>query len=264
MYRIATRDEPSSTHRAKRPRELLHAIYEYVGYYGGLLVLGVLCLLFTLLSVPLYWLVARRVGAPLGRAAMSRSMRWYWRLMQWARVVELDITELDSLREERSLVIAPNHPALLDAMLVISRLERVVCIMKAEIWDNVFLGAGSRLAGFIRNDAPVNMIKAAVEELNAGAQLLVFPEGTRTRKPPINAFKGGFALIAKKARAPIQTVFIETDSPFLSKGWPLLKRPALPIVFRARLGRRFEVTGDLKDFIEQLEDYYRQELGSGA
>ena len=37
-----------------------------------------------------------------------------------------------------------------------------------------------------------------------GVQLLVFPEGTRTREPPINAFRGGFALMAKRSGAAVQ------------------------------------------------------------
>ena len=56
----------------------------------------------------------------------------------------------------------------------------MVCITKASIWDNWFLGGGARLAGYIRNDAPVNLIRRSVAELRAGHQLLVFPEGTRT------------------------------------------------------------------------------------
>ena len=34
---------------------------------------------------------------------------------------ELDLEALDALRSEAGLVIAPNHPALLDVMLVVSR-----------------------------------------------------------------------------------------------------------------------------------------------
>ena len=85
-------------------------------------------------------------------------------------------------------------------------------------------------------------------------------EGTRTRKGPVNRFKGGFALIAKQSGTPLQTVFIETNSPFLSKGWPILKKPELPLIYRARLGKRFEVSGNVKSFVSELEAYYRQEL----
>ncbi len=115
--------------------------------------------------------------------------------------------------------------------------------MKAQIWDNLVLGGGARLAGYIRNDSAHGMVRCSARELRGGRPLLVFPEGTRTRRRPVNDFKGGFALIAKMARAPIQTVFIETDSPFLGKGWPLLKKPRFPLVYRARLGKRFTVEG---------------------
>ena len=59
---------------------------------------------------------------------------------------------------------------------------------------------------------------------------------------------------------PMATVFIETNSPFLSKGWPILKKPELPLIYRARLGKRFEVSGNVKSFVSELEAYYRQEL----
>jgi 1-acyl-sn-glycerol-3-phosphate acyltransferase len=88
----------------------------------------------------------------------------------------------------------------------------------------------------------------------------VFPEGTRTGSATLNSFRGGFALIAKRAGAHVQTVFIETDSAFLGKGWPLLRKPALPLRYRVRLGRRFEVSGSVRAFVVALEGYYREEL----
>jgi 1-acyl-sn-glycerol-3-phosphate acyltransferase len=188
--------------------------------------------------------------------------RGFLTMMRASGVMKLDLSALDALRGQPSLVIAPNHPCLLDAVFVIAHVPEVSCIMKAQIWDNVVLGGGARLAGYIRNDSVNNMVRSSAHELREGWPLLVFPEGTRTRRRPVNDFKGGFALIAKMARAPVQTVFIETDSPFLSKGWPLLKKPRFPLVYRARLGKRFTVEGDLKAFMRELEVYYREELSA--
>ena len=173
-----------------------------------------------------------------------------------------DLSALDGLKNEKGLILAPNHPTLLDAVLILSRMPAAVCIMKAELWDNIFLGGGARLAGYIRNDTPINLIRTSAEALQGGAQLLVFPEGTRTRAKPINSFKGGFALIAKQAGVPIQTIFIDAENPCLTKGWPLSKKPVMPVVYRARLGKRFEVTGDVKTFVDDLEHYFRDELGT--
>jgi Tat protein secretion system quality control protein TatD with DNase activity len=66
--------------------------------------------------------------------------------------------------------------------------------------------------------------------------------------------------IAKHAKVPVLTLLIETDSPYLSKGWPLLRVPRLPITYRIRLGRRFDPPADAKQFTRELETYFRHEL----
>jgi 1-acyl-sn-glycerol-3-phosphate acyltransferase len=153
---------------------------------------------------------------------------------------------------------------MMDVILVISRLTDVGCVMKAELWDNIFLGAGARMADFIRNDSPRSMIKMAVHDLQRGSQLLIFPEATRTVTEPVNPLSGGFALIAKKANAPIQTILIETDSPYLRKGWSLFRLPPMPITFRLQLGRRFEPRDDVESLIADVERYFIEQLSKDA
>ncbi len=224
---------------ARNIKQWLMLPVQYAQIYGAFFIFGVGGILFTLISAILYPLLPRDFGAKLGQTTMYRLFRLYVWITSKMGTLKVDLSALDSLRNEKGLVIAANHPGLLDAVLVISRLPRVTCIMKAEIWDNIFLGGGSRLAGYIRNDTPVNMIRLAAEELERGEHLLVFPEGTRTRKKPINSFKGGFALIAKRAHAPVQTVFIETDNPCLSKGWPLVQKTRHAGDLSRALGKTF-------------------------
>jgi 1-acyl-sn-glycerol-3-phosphate acyltransferase len=138
-------------------------------------------------------------------------------------------------------------------------------VMKSELMANVLLGPGARLAHYIRNDSTRQMVREAVKDLRAGGVLLLFPEGTRTVRAPINPLKKSVAVIARRARVPVQTLIVETDSPFLSKGWPLPARPLLPVTYRVRLGRRFDPPQDAARFMRELEQYYRSELqGSTA
>ncbi|MEO8752579.1 MAG: lysophospholipid acyltransferase family protein [Casimicrobiaceae bacterium] len=206
------------------------------------------------------WLLPRRIGTRVGQWGIMVCFRIQVAVMGLTGRIFCDVSELDALRADGGLVIAPNHPSLLDVVLVTSRLSRVTCIMKANLWDNVLLGGGARLARYIRNDSPSGMVKLAVDEIRRGSQLLVFPEGTRTVHRPVNRFKGGFALIAQRAGVPVQTVFIETNSPFLGKGWPVWRRPAMPLCYRVRLGRRFTVSGDVKAFSTMLEAYFENEM----
>jgi 1-acyl-sn-glycerol-3-phosphate acyltransferase len=240
-----------------------HRLYEYGALWFGLGLLGTMSLTWSLLAVLLYYALPRRWANPLGRRAVTTIFRIHIGALTLVGACRFDIRALDALRGEGPLVIAPNHPGLLDAPMIISRLPNLACIMKADIVDNVFLGAGTRLAGYIRNDAQLSMIRQAVDELKGGSQLLVFPEGTRTTRWPINSCTGAAALIASRAKAPIQTLLIETDSAYFSKGWPLLRRPALPISYRIRLGRRFDPPEHARVLTEELERYFTDELRIG-
>ena len=255
---------PASPAQSSRTLALLRLAYEYGVLYGGLLLFGLSFFAWSAVATVLYPLLPRRFGARLGQLSIMWLFRANIAAMKASGIVKIDLGALDALRDEGALIIAPNHPSMLDAVLVGSRLPRVVCIMKAEICDNLILGGGARFAAYIRDDCPFTMIRAATATLRAGNQLLMFPEGTRTLHKGIYRFKGGFAVIAKTARVPVQTVFIETNSSFLGKGWPLFKKPVFPLIYRARLGRRYAVDGDIRPVVRELEAYYRNTLNASA
>ncbi len=241
---------------------LFREIYQYFWLYFGLIYAGVAGVVCTVIGTVLYPLLPRKTGQWLGRWLIGMTFRSILAMLRTSGVLKLDLSALDGLRHNKGVIIAANHPSILDAVLIISRVPDIACIMKAAIWDSIILGGSlARLARYIRNDSPRSMIRRSTEELRSGQRLLVFPEGTRTRRKPINSFKGGFALIAKRSGAPLQTVIIESNSSFLCKGWPILKKPPMPLVYRARLGKRFEFSGDTRAVVAELERYYQQALG---
>jgi len=50
--------------------------------------------------------------------------RGFLALLRASGLVRIDLASLDQLRGERSIIIAPNHPCLLDAVFIISRLRK--------------------------------------------------------------------------------------------------------------------------------------------
>ena len=239
----------------------LKIAYEYFALYSSLTLLGLICLTWSVFALPLYFILPRDLGTRVGRRGIMRGFQIYAWSLSVTRTYRLDLRAIDSLRDAPSMILAPNHPALIDALLILTRHPNIVCVMKAELMRNPFLGAGSRLARYVPNESPRQIIKESVAHLHRpGSVLLLFPEGTRTREWPINPLAASVGLIAKRAAVPVQTLVIETDSPFLSKGWSLFRRPRLPIVYRVRLGKRFEPPENAGAFTEELERYYRQEL----
>src|SRR5271154_3720922 len=223
----------------------LKITYEYFALYSSLTLLGLICLTWSVFALPLYFVLPRRLGTAVGRRGIMIGFRLYAWSLSATRAYRLDLSALDALRDGPPVVLAPNHPCLIDALLILTRHPNIVCVMKAELMRNIFLGSGSRLARYVANESSRHMVKESVAHLKEGSVLLLFPEGTRTQTNPINPLVGSVGIIAKHANVPVQTLIIETDSPFLSKGWPLFKRPDLPIVYRVRLGKRFEPGRDV-------------------
>lgn len=236
-------------------------LLDWLAFYGALAVFGILGILYTVFGTALSLILPRGVGNRLGQRVMTVLFRIVTGLLTSTGAARLDLRELDTLRREESLVIVANHPSLVDAVLVVSRLPNLVCVMKASILSNPFLSGGARFAGYIRADLPIEMTRRAAAALADGRHLLVFPEGTRTVQSPVNRFSTGFALIARTAGVPVQTAFIEADTRYLAKGWPLFRRPDFPLLYRVRLGRRFRPREDTRALAREVEDYFHAELG---
>jgi 1-acyl-sn-glycerol-3-phosphate acyltransferase len=227
--------------------------------------LGAISLAWNQIAWIVYPLLPRRIGTALGRAVISHVYRGFWATTGVFGMLQVDAAALAALRDEPGgLILAANHPTSLDALVLVAFLPRGVCIMKADLMRNPFLAAGARLARYIRNDAPRGMMRCAVDCLREGGQLVMFPEGTRTVRRPLNPFQPGIALIARRAGVPIQAVIIETDTPYLRKGWPIWRAPAFPVRLRLRLGKRFLPGADHHALLERLERHVVAEVAGAA
>jgi len=174
-----------------------------------------------------------------GLPATERTERFFQRLIQrhlaffhwWCaltRLVLVDYRGFETL-PAGGLVLVANHPGMIDITCLLARLPGAVCIFKPAIGRNPVLGAAARRAGYLGSDGGHELVRKAAAKVAAGHTLIIFPEGTRT--PPGGAllpFKPGFALIARRAHAPIQLVRITTDSDLLTKGRAWWRLPSFP------------------------------------
>ncbi|MGH8302550.1 MAG: lysophospholipid acyltransferase family protein [Steroidobacteraceae bacterium] len=239
---------------------VLKRAHDYIATYGLLAILLVIIIGWTVPGLILLGPLPRRWRRAAARYAIMAGLRLYIGMLTSAGVFRLELEALDTLRGGPPVILTPNHPTSIDAFLLLSRHPDLACILKPELMGSPFLGAAARLAGFIRSDPPRRMIREAVAQLRRGGLVLLFPEGTRTTRSPLNPLKGSAEVIARLARVPIQVAIIEADSPYLSKGWPILKVPRLPIRFRVRLGSRLEPAAEGTGGTQALEQALTREL----
>lgn len=99
------------------------------------------------------------------------------------------------------LIVASNHQSHLDPPMVGLGVRRVVHFMaKQELASSPFLNWFLRSIGTILVDRAQGReaLNTAIEYLNAGRGVVIFPEGTRTRTGRIGPGKKGVALLAHR------------------------------------------------------------------
>lgn len=228
-------------------------------FYALLIWLGSMLLAGNIAALPLI-IAPRRLREPVVQWGISIICRIFLGGMSLVGAAKIDLSALDKLNGQGGMVLAPNHPSMIDVFLILSRVPRTVCLMKASISSNLFLGIGAYLAGYISNRQPDKMFRAAIESVRAGNLLLIFPEGTRTSRQPVNPIQNSVALIAKRAQAPLQIILLTTNSPYLSKGWKIWKPVQFPMIYRAQLGPQIHAEASIAETTAHLQRYFEQAL----
>lgn len=141
----------------------------------------------------------------------------FWRLIGWWRWRVEGRENLPS-RERGGMIIAMNHISWVDIPVVGSLVpfsHRLSWLGKAEIFAHPVSGWFFRTMNVIpirRGKRDIAALDASVEALRAGAVLLIFPEGTRSRSGVLQAGRGGAVRLAMQAGVPIvPTAVIGTE-----------------------------------------------------
>ncbi|GAA6143086.1 lysophospholipid acyltransferase family protein [Hydrogenophaga sp. 5NK40-0174] len=242
------------------PLSVIQRVRAWVAMALGLGTLGVFCVLWWPVAAVLAAVMPEATGQRVGRRALHLGARLYVRWLQLACGCRFDLQALTGLAQEGPMVVAANHPSLLDAVLLLAYLPNAVCVMKTALQDNWLFGPAARLAGFVPNRDALEMVLRGREVLDGGAQLIIFPEGTRTVQSPMNTLQSGAAMIATKAKVPMQVLTLTYSSPYLGKHWPLFRPPQLPLVVRARRVARFAPAEHAQALTAAMEASFQQAL----
>ncbi len=169
------------------------------------------------------------------RRAMRRSIRtvytFFVDLMKTLRLITVDVSNPEQLKDATRLVICANHPTLIDVVILFSLVPQADCVVKASLWRNIFMKGIVRQL-YIDNSLDAgHLLAAARRSLDAGNNLIIFPEGTRSSSRKDVRLRRSAAQIAVRTDTPILPVRIVAETPVgLRKGDTLFSSPASGIV----------------------------------
>jgi len=236
--------------------------FQSVAFYSAFIVFGGLGLASSLVCLILTFFLHGRQTHYFGQKLIHRLFAFFIGYVRFFGLVHVDAVELARLSDSRGVIFVANHPSLLDVVVIIAQMPRMICLMKSSLRHNVVLSGQARLAGYVDSKSNSSLIKSCRDELLNGGNLLVFPEGTRSKQTLLGPFKMGFATIAKASQSPVQTIIVKVSGNCLGKTSSFLMQPALPIRCSVRLGERFVIgeNEDARSFGRRVESYYQAVL----
>ena len=236
-------------------------LYAPVALFLGFSALIVLCAVWLPFALFFYTVLPKRTGHFFGRLVIRFGLSFYlvFLTLFCGCRFRLNLKQRNDMKGP-SILIA-NHPSLLDAVIFLAKVPNTICVMKASLLDNPLFGAAAKLAGFIRNADPFSLIAYAKEAVGEDANLLLFPEGTRTPVHSTICINQSPALLASRLNIPIRTFFLRYDQPFLGKRRKISALPSLPMTISLTSGEIFMPSNDYSALTKELESYFnRQQL----
>ena len=119
---------------------------------------------------------------------------------------------LENIPSDTTLIFTSNHRSNADPPIVGCALKgEHVFMAKEELFKNKFFGALIKSLGAFpvaRGKGDTAVLDTAVEKLDSGKSLIIFPEGTRSRDGKVHRGHSGAAVIAVRSGKPIIPVGI--------------------------------------------------------
>ena len=125
---------------------------------------------------------------------------------------DLHFEGLENIPADEGVVIASNHRSYADPVLLTVHMKHPVKYMaKEELFKNKLFAAFIRMLGAFpvkRGSGDMKVIDDSVELLKNRNNLVIFPEGTRSKENKVGKGKTGVAMIAAKSGADVLPVGI--------------------------------------------------------
>jgi len=181
------------------------------------------------------------------RYLIHRSFAAFIWFMKITGVLTWEISGRELLEREGQVIVA-NHPTLIDIVFLISMIPNASCIVKSDVYHNMFMRGPVSWAGYVPNHSPEQLITDCVAELEKGTSLVIFPEGTRTRRHLPLRLKRGAAHILLNAGCEASLVTIQCTPPSLGKHEKWYEIPPRRMHFRLDV-----IPDPERDFNNRLE-----------
>lgn len=198
---------------------MVYLILVNIWCWGALIIIS----LAALLAAPLWLLLARLRGWNWARGV--REGTWLYARLYLIAIrpfVKTETVNPELARQQAPAILAVNHQSWLDLYLMAAQEARDICIL-VRGWPFkrlFFFGPLMKIAGYVPTEGAEasDILSRCRREMEAGAVILCFPEGTRSRDGSLGRFHSGAFKLAVELGRPVVPLIVRHSGRIIAKG----------------------------------------------
>ena len=147
--------------------------------------------------------------------------KWFVRILIFFKIIKLNITDLDNIKQIKQKIIVATHPSFIDILILIALIPRTTCIVKYSLSKNPILFNLVNSIFIMEDESLENLKEHTKRMIDNGFNVVIFPMGIRHRRNEFPKIKKGAATIAMNANCNIVALKYYTDFDFLFINQPV-------------------------------------------
>lgn len=155
-------------------------------------------------------------------------------VLRWMRILDFHPGRVEGSIPASPCVLVANHPTLTDISALLATERRLVFPVKPALFRSFWARPVLAQADHFEGAAPgafiaEKVIDDAVDRLERGYRVVIFPEGTRSPEEGLHPFGRAAFEVALRANVPIIPIVITSKPRWLARGYGFLSRvPSVP------------------------------------
>ena len=206
------------------------------------------------------------------QGVVSRAFRLFWFGMRTLGMFDFDPRRVRAEVPSGAFVLIANHPTLVDVTAIGAVYDHMCCVVKTALFRNFMVGPLFRHVGYIEGDRTSGMpgaavMKVAIDRLEAGLPVLIFPEGTRSKDGAVGRLQRGAFEIAARAGVPLVPVVVTCEPLSLTKAmsWYALPRTTVRFVVEPQAPEHMDRWGgDSRAACAHFQSLFEAKVGGRA
>lgn len=167
----------------------------------------------------------------------------------------------ENANKQGGSIMVCNHQSHLDLMAILSQFPNVAFLTNDWVWNSPFFGYVIRNAGYIPASQEIEKTENKIKKhLEDGTDIVIFPEGTRSKDCEIMRFHSGAFLLARELKANITPLILYGAGQVLPKGGKMLRKGKIilsvePVMTVAQLN---SMSDTVRGMASKVRKYYQR------